>query len=152
VHGLAAQVFADTGAQYGASVAIAGIGRQATAFKLDFPAFAPGCERLSEENRAPVSELRDIVAKLVPRVQHRQRVEVGQQLLSTEHPDEGRVAVAVGIQVQALGGGAVEMNEFRCRCKRCGCDARVEGARQGRKTVAEGQLLQLVGFHRGKSC
>ena len=68
VHGFGTEVFADGGAQDGASVGKAGVGRFACAFKLPLLALSRGIDGIANQNGASVAEARSIDAELMAAV------------------------------------------------------------------------------------
>ena len=68
VHGFGTEVFADGGAQDGAPVGKAGIGRFARTFELPLLALSRGIDGIANQDRAPVAKTRGIDAELMAAV------------------------------------------------------------------------------------
>ena len=83
VHGLAAKVLADAGAQHGAAVATPRIGRAARAFELNF-LWALGRCGFAQPDGAAVAQLARPLAKLVPTVDRGQRLRADHQRIARE--------------------------------------------------------------------
>ena len=83
MHGFAAQVFADAGAQHCAAIATTGVGRSACAFELDFlRAAMRGC--FTQPYRTAIAQLPGPLPKLVPAVDRGHRVSPRQGAVARE--------------------------------------------------------------------
>jgi hypothetical protein len=79
VHGFAAKEFTDAGAQHGATIAHAGVGRQAAALELQLRALRPSAViNFAEQQGASVAQLPGPVAELVTAVDAGQGRATGQ--------------------------------------------------------------------------
>ena len=83
MHGLAAKVLADAGAQHGAAVATPRIGRAACAFELNF-LWALSRFGFAQPDGAAVTQLARPLAKLVPAVDRGQRLRADHQRIARE--------------------------------------------------------------------
>jgi hypothetical protein len=83
------------------------------ALELDVASRTAAIERISDENRAPITELRHKVAELMARVGHCNGRKLRRQLVARE--DRGqRFAVSVTrVETQFARQGAIELNQAR---------------------------------------
>ena len=82
MHRLAAQIFADAGAQHRAPVAGTREWRFARAFQMQVPTLAAAIHHFAQQNRAAIAQLRHEMAKLMPGIQHGQGLGARQIFLS----------------------------------------------------------------------
>ena len=84
MHRFADEVLAQHGPKRGASIAIARERRESRALELDVAEHAVAPFAFSEQNGAPVTELRHEAAELMSRVGHRDGICIVRQLISGE--------------------------------------------------------------------
>ena len=141
VHGLGGEVFADRGAQHGAAVAHARVGRLARALELQVPA-ALRAGGFAQQDGAAVAQLGHEHAELVARIHGGERIEARQQAVAAENLGELRALRLLAIEADQIGRGRVEGDQIGVGQRRRRKPG-VEGRRQPAVAVVEAQLLQL---------
>ena len=134
MHGLAAQKLADAGAQHGAAIAPARVGRGATALELDFLR-AVGRVHLAQQQGAAIAQLPGPHAKLVAAVYAGQRRAARQQGVAAEGLQGLIGGQPVRVQPQSLRGTGAVGHPVRSR-QRCGLQPGAKLRAQRGKAVA----------------
>jgi hypothetical protein len=149
-HGFGAQEFADRGAQHGAAVAHARVGRHAGAFQLQLHRPLRSGQR-AQQDGAAVAQLAGPVAELVAGVHGGQRQLRAAARVAAEHRDEifplRQIRRVEPGQRRRLAAGRDEIGRGQGRRHQ----ARVERGRQFGEGIVEGQIVSADGtFSRGE--
>ena len=136
VHGFRTQVFADAGAQHGAAVAAARIGRDAGALELHIPELSGAVAYLAQQDRAPVAQLRHEVAELVSGVEHGQRIAARQQAVADEVLGEIGARCFCAVEIDQARGVGIEADQIGSG-QRGGMQAAVKTVRQAGKVFSK---------------
>src|ERR1043165_1526421 len=112
MHRFAAEILSDSRTQHRPAIAVARKRRKPRTFQMQIPLFAPLIAYLPKQDRAPVSQLRDIDSKLMARIEHGQRLHPRHKETPSKHPGKLRTLRLLRIKVDQLGRFGIETDKI----------------------------------------
>ena len=114
-HRLGHEEFAQHRPDRGLAIAVAREGRRPRPLELDIEARAIGRDKLAEQQRTTIAELRREMTELVPGIGKRERVGAAGHFLAREEPRELSVARTGNVDTEPIGERPVEYQQPRRR-------------------------------------